>query len=469
MDKAELTHRVGEQILSAVDWTVEHQWPAAIERASKTSGSTEQRVAEVRAMFVRELSLVGAAGGASAAVPCIGTTAAVATAVAELGWFTKRIADLMLTIAAVHGHTEAAVEERRAWLLSVLAFGDTATAGLKRLAGELGKGLGAKATRKVPTEVLRAVNRSLGRTIITKYGTKRGAVALGRLLPFGFGAAFGGAANYAMVRVIARQADQFFRLLAPTDLSGAVDISARSAAQVPATTHLGATTLELPRARPTAPRSLKDTHELALRLERIDEPHVRALNDFVRDLRKERDERAVPWFDPDGAGVNARILFLAEAPGPQSTAQSGSGIISPDNDDQTAENTYRFRDAAGADPACLTHWNIVPWYVGDGSKIRGATVTDLADAAPSLERLLGLLPRVRVVMLVGSKAQLGWERHRPASAAGLPTVACPHPSATNVNTRPGTKDQIIEAFRAAVEIANSRDPETGRFVPMSLA
>jgi len=33
-----------------------------------------------------------------------------------------RSADLILAIAAVHGHTEPSVEERRMWLLSVLAF-----------------------------------------------------------------------------------------------------------------------------------------------------------------------------------------------------------------------------------------------------------------------------------------------------------------------------------------------------------
>ena len=86
----------------------------------------------------------------------------------------------------------------------------TATA----LAKEIGRGLGAKATSAIPTTALRALNRGLGRTVVTKYGSTRGAIALGRLLPFGVGAAIGGGLNYATVRVIARRADRFFALLA---------------------------------------------------------------------------------------------------------------------------------------------------------------------------------------------------------------------------------------------------------------
>jgi hypothetical protein len=81
--------------------------------------------------------------------------------------------------------------------------------------GELGKGLGRRATERIPAETLRAVNQALGRTVVTKYGTKRGAVALGRALPFGIGAAIGGGANYAFARAIAGHADRFFRDLPP--------------------------------------------------------------------------------------------------------------------------------------------------------------------------------------------------------------------------------------------------------------
>lgn len=78
-----------------------------------------------------------------------------------------------------------------------------------------GKGLGEKLTRRISTGALMRINRAVGRTIVTKYGTKRGAVALGRVLPFGIGAVIGGTANFAAARIIASQADRFFAHLPP--------------------------------------------------------------------------------------------------------------------------------------------------------------------------------------------------------------------------------------------------------------
>ena len=209
----ELSARGGELMLVAVDKVVEARWGPARRNAAATTGTTTERVAQLRRSFARELATVGAATGGAAALPAVGTGTAVATGVAEISWFTARSADLILAIAAVHGHTEPSVEERRLWVLSVLAFGNEASTMVTRLAGEMGKGLGKKATERVSTETLKSINRAIGRTIVTKYGTKRGVIALGTALPCGIGAAIGGGANYALTRAISRHADSFFRAL----------------------------------------------------------------------------------------------------------------------------------------------------------------------------------------------------------------------------------------------------------------
>jgi hypothetical protein len=213
--------RPGEIILAGVDRVVAFRWDSARRAADATVGTRSERVAQLKRAFARELGTVGAAAGATATVPVVGTAGAVGTAAAELSWFTLRAGDLILAIAAVHGHTEPSVEERRAWVLSILAFGNSAAATFTKLAGEAGKGLGAKTTARIPTEVLRRMNRLLGRTVVTKYGTRRGAIAVGRALPLGFGAAIGGTANYALIRMIARQADTFFAHLPPTSSADA--------------------------------------------------------------------------------------------------------------------------------------------------------------------------------------------------------------------------------------------------------
>ena len=56
----------------------------------------------------------------------------------------------------------------------------------------------------------------MGRTLIKRYAAKRSVQAVGGMLPFGFGAAIGAGFNYKAIRSIARDADTFFRQLAPS-------------------------------------------------------------------------------------------------------------------------------------------------------------------------------------------------------------------------------------------------------------
>jgi hypothetical protein len=54
----------------------------------------------------------------------------------------------------------------------------------------------------------------------------------------------------------------------------------------------------------------------------------------------------VPEFDPLDGGVEAQVLFLFEKPGPMTaelggSKRSGSGFISRNNDDPTAEATFK--------------------------------------------------------------------------------------------------------------------------------
>ncbi|MCB9395092.1 MAG: hypothetical protein H6514_15660 [Acidimicrobiaceae bacterium] len=67
-----------------------------------------QKVKALTDGFCRELATVGAATGAAAASPVVGTGATLLAATAELAWFTARSGDLILTMAALHGRTARA-------------------------------------------------------------------------------------------------------------------------------------------------------------------------------------------------------------------------------------------------------------------------------------------------------------------------------------------------------------------------
>jgi uracil-DNA glycosylase len=205
------------------------------------------------------------------------------------------------------------------------------------------------------------------------------------------------------------------------------------------------------------PRTFRDAAVLEERLTRLSEPHVAYLNDWVRDLRSRLGPSAiVPWFDPADGGHAASILWLLEAPGPKATRErGGSGIISCNNNDGTAENTWCTRVEAGVGRDRVVHWNVMPCYLGTATKIRAWDTGDVAAVGPFLRELLALLPDLRCVILGGGAAQATWRDHQPPRLTAH-VIECPHPSPTNVNTRPGTRERIVQAWRDASESAELR-------------
>jgi hypothetical protein len=63
--------------------------------------------------------------------------------------------------------------------------------------------------------MLRKINLKLGTTVFTKYGTKRGGIALGRMLPFGVGATIGGSVNLVMARSFGRAILRYYGQILP--------------------------------------------------------------------------------------------------------------------------------------------------------------------------------------------------------------------------------------------------------------
>lgn len=206
---------IAKALLAGVETATSSRWDAAVERANGLPG--DLRPEKIRALtksFSRELAAVGAAAGLAAAAPVVGTAATLMTATAELSWFTARSGDLIMTIAALHGRPTPTPEERQAWVLAVLIFGSTARQGLTGIANQVGAGIGASVGDVSPSRLslatLRAMNNTMSRLIVRRYGARRGAIALGTALPLGVGAVVGGGANYVAIRKLATQADAFF-------------------------------------------------------------------------------------------------------------------------------------------------------------------------------------------------------------------------------------------------------------------
>ena len=157
-------------------------------------------VASLEKQYLASVVTLGGGAGAVAAVPGVGTAAAVFVNLAEVGTFIEASALFCLAAAEVHGVQVDDLERRRTLLLAVL-MGDGGNRIVQQMAGRIGPYWGRLITQNVPMEAINAINRVLGPRFVTKYGTKQGVLVLGRHLPFGLGAVIGAGGNAVLGRM----------------------------------------------------------------------------------------------------------------------------------------------------------------------------------------------------------------------------------------------------------------------------
>jgi hypothetical protein len=135
-------------------------------------------------------------------------------------------------------------------------------------------------------------------------------------------------------------------------------------------------------------------------------PHVAPVNALVDELVNPAGRGWVPYVAPLYGGVNARVLNIHRDPGPKTRSQhGGSGFLCTENDDASAERFATLLDSAGIAVSETLSWNAYPWYIN-----RSPRAAELEAGVEPLRQLLGLLARLRVVMLHGGSARDGWRR-----------------------------------------------------------
>lgn len=203
-----------------------------------------------------------------------------------------------------------------------------------------------------------------------------------------------------------------------------------------------------------APRGLSDAANLAERYAMLETvPSVQPLRAWSAGLVARRGpETFVPHFDPAEAGVDARVLIVAEAPGPMTATHGerpGSGFVSVDNDDQSAANLWNLRTEVGLHDGILL-WNIVPWYLGPASV--KPTVRELALGAYELRGLMDRLPNLLVVLYAGLLAQYGWHHHLREYRTDELTVLRAWHFSPQAQRQPGKRDELLVALRRAKDL-----------------
>jgi hypothetical protein len=133
------------------------------------------------------------------------------------------------------------------------------------------------------------------------------------------------------------------------------------------------------------------------------DPHVESVNRLVDALRGESG-LPIPYVAPSYGGTEAEVLFLFQAPGPMTDDRhGGSGFLSSENDDPTAQLFAECLDVAALDSGRVITWNARPW-------IGAVPAAGQPDVTDWLRRLLRVAERVRVVVLLGRVAQQEWRR-----------------------------------------------------------
>lgn len=130
-------------------------------------------------------------------------------AASDTSWFLAAAAAYVLSAAELRGIEVENFEHQRALVLMVLAGGGGSTF-LTKAASRTGPHLGKIVTNAVPLSTIRSINKVLGAHFITKYGTKRGIIAIGKVAPFGVGFAIGAGGNLVMARGVINTAKVMF-------------------------------------------------------------------------------------------------------------------------------------------------------------------------------------------------------------------------------------------------------------------
>jgi hypothetical protein len=178
-------------------------------RRARPDATPAEVIAVLEKRYLAAVTGVGAAVGGAAAAPVLGTVLAVALSGGETVVFLQATTFFALAVAEVHGIGGEEVERRRALVLAVVV-GDHGAMLVEKVAGRTGEHWEKLLPDVIPMSSITAINKTLGGWFVTKYGRKRGFVAMGKVAPFGIGVAIGAGGNRALGRVVVKTSRRVF-------------------------------------------------------------------------------------------------------------------------------------------------------------------------------------------------------------------------------------------------------------------
>jgi len=186
--------------------------------------------------YVAAVTSGGAAVGATAVIPAIGTGVTLALSGLETAGFLEATALYAQSMSELHGIAVDDPERARALVLTMM-LGREGSDLVRQLAGQFGGGgvtrtayWGELVTSTLPSMVVGPLVDRLKSTFIRQFAVRGGASIVARAIPFGVGAVIGGAGNNILARRVVQNARLAFgpapmiipEVLTPVEGPGAV-------------------------------------------------------------------------------------------------------------------------------------------------------------------------------------------------------------------------------------------------------
>ncbi|MDO4244062.1 MAG: hypothetical protein Q4C85_09970 [Actinomyces sp.] len=170
-------------------------------RRERPGADTAELVELAASRFRTEAGMTSGAVGASAALPAVGTGTAAALTVGQTAVFMASAVTYVLTVAELQGLRVVDTERRRTLVLSALLGKE----GSEAIQGSLGLTTlfwAAQSLAKMPLPTVKSINTQLAKRLAKRASVQGGALALGRLIPFGIGAAIGWSGGRALANQV---------------------------------------------------------------------------------------------------------------------------------------------------------------------------------------------------------------------------------------------------------------------------
>lgn len=185
-------------------------------RRRRPSATPEQLITALERQYLSSVTAGGAAIGATAVVPGIGTAASVALLGAGAAGFLEASALFAQSVTEVHGIPLEDPDRARALVLTLM-MGSSGSEMVRQVAGQAvggGTGLnqywGSVVTKGLPSFLVGELADRAKKSFTKHFLAQQGAGLVGRAMPFGIGAALGGVGNAMLGRKVIQSARDAF-------------------------------------------------------------------------------------------------------------------------------------------------------------------------------------------------------------------------------------------------------------------